>query len=73
MQTKKYSLIEAITNTLTGLVVAFCIQIIIYPIMDIPVKLYQNIIITIVFTAASILRSYLIRRIFNNDTKKGSK
>jgi hypothetical protein len=66
MQSKSKSVIEAVTNTLTGLVTSFLIQLIIYPLMDIPVKLHQNIIITIVFMIVSILRSYIIRRIFND-------
>ena len=65
MQTKRFSLIEAITNTAAGLVVSFCIQLIIYPAMSIPVRIEQNVIITLVFTAVSIGRGYLIRRIFN--------
>lgn len=65
MQKPKHSLIEAITNTATGFIVAFLIQIIIYPILDIPVRFHQNLIITTVFTIVSILRSYIIRRIFN--------
>ena len=65
MQTKRFSLIEAITNTAAGLLVSFCIQLIIYPAMSIPVRIEQNVIITIVFTAVSIARGYLIRRIFN--------
>lgn len=65
MQSPKLSLIESITQTLIGLVVSFLIQIVIYPLMDIPVKLYQNIIITLVFTIASIVRGYLVRRVFN--------
>lgn len=65
MQTKKYSLIESITNTFAGFIISFIIQLAIYPIMGIPVKFSQNIIITIVFTVASILRGYFIRRIFN--------
>jgi len=65
MQNKKYSLIESITNTLTGLFVSFGIQLIIYPLLNIPVKLSQNIIITGVFTIASIIRGYFVRRIFN--------
>ena len=66
MQRKRLSLIEAIANTLAGLLVSFGIQLIIYPVMGIPVRLEQNIIITLVFTAASIARGYFIRRIFNN-------
>jgi len=66
MQTKKISLIESITNTLTGLMISFLIQLIIYPVMNIPVRLEQNIIITLVFTGVSIMRGYFVRRIFNN-------
>jgi uncharacterized protein YacL len=65
MQTKIHSLIESITNTLIGFIVSLIIQLIIYPIMGIPVSFNQNIIITLVFTIVSILRGYLIRRFFN--------
>jgi len=66
MQSKKYSLIESITNTFIGFIISLMIQLAIYPIMNIPVKFHQNIIITFVFTGASILRGYLIRRYFNH-------
>jgi len=65
MQSKKNSIIESVTNTVIGLVTSFIIQIIIYPLLNIPVSLNQNIIITFVFFAASVLRGYLIRRYFN--------
>lgn len=65
MQTKKKSVIEAITNTVVGLLTSFIIQLIVYPLMNIPVTIGQNIIITIVFFFASILRGYTIRRYFN--------
>lgn len=65
MQNKRLSLIESLTNTFTGLLVSFVIQLIIYPVLNIPVRLEQNAIITLVFTGASILRGYIVRRIFN--------
>ena len=65
MQTKKYSLIESVVNTVVGFIVSFLIQIAIYPVLNIPVSFSQNIIITSVFTIISILRGYLIRRFFN--------
>jgi len=65
MQNKKQSLIESITQTLVGLITSFIIQIIIYPLLNIPVTLGQNVIITLVFFMASILRGYIIRRYFN--------
>ena len=64
-QTKKKSLIETVTQTLSGLVVSFVIQIIIYPAMNIPVTIEQNILITLVFVAASVIRGYAVRRLFN--------
>lgn len=65
MQSKKYSLTESLVNTFSGLLISFAIQLMIYPAMGIPVKLSQNIIITLVFTLASIGRGYIVRRIFN--------
>ncbi len=65
MQTKNKSAIESLTNTVTGLLTSFLIQIIIYPLLDIPVTIGQNILITLVFFIASFLRGYLIRRFFN--------
>lgn len=69
MQRRKHSILEAIINTAVGFIISFLIQIIIYPLMDIPVSFNQNIIITFVFTIASILRGYVIRRIFNQNQK----
>jgi len=66
MQSKKYSRYESLTNTITGLVLSFLVQIIIYPALNIPVTLSQNIFITFVFLLVSYIRSYTIRRIFNS-------
>jgi hypothetical protein len=68
-QTKRQSIIESITQTVIGLVTSFLIQLIIYPILNIPVTFSQNLIITFVFFLASILRGYVIRRFFNNKLK----
>ena len=65
MQNKKHSLIEAICGTTIGLLTSFFIQLIIYPFLNITVSIGQNIIITTVFFVVSILRGYLIRRLFN--------
>ena len=64
MQSKKLSIIEAITNTIIGLLVSFGIQLLIYPFLNIEVSINQNIFITFVFFIASILRGYIIRRVF---------
>ena len=64
MQSKKYSLIETTTNVLAGLIISILVQMAIYPVLNIEVKFSQNIIITVVFTLVSILRGYILRRLF---------
>lgn len=64
-QTKKQSVFESITQTLIGLATSIAVQLVIYPLMGIPVSLKQNVIITIVFFTVSIIRGYLVRRYFN--------
>ena len=64
---RKQSAIETITQTILGLGISFVIQIILYPMMGIPVTIIQNIIITAVFFIASLLRGYVVRRIFEKE------
>lgn len=63
-QTKQKSLIESIIQTIIGLGTSILIQVILYPMMGIPVTFSQNLIITLVFFTISIVRGYFVRRIF---------
>jgi hypothetical protein len=63
-QSKQKSLIESIVQTIIGLGTSILIQVILYPILGIPVTFSQNIIITLVFFIISIIRGYFVRRIF---------
>ena len=63
-QTKQKSLIESTIQTIIGLGTSILIQVILYPMMGIPVTFSQNLIITAVFFAVSIIRGYFVRRIF---------
>lgn len=65
MQSRKLSIIEAVTNTFIGLLMSFTIQLSLYPMLGIPVSLNQNVIITLVFFISSFLRGYFLRRFFN--------
>jgi len=65
-QSKKNSIIETIAQTLIGLITSILIQLILYPLLNIPVSFNQNLIITLVFFIVSILRGYVVRRFFNN-------
>lgn len=63
-QSKQQSLIESIIQTIIGLATSVLIQLILYPVMGIPVSFTQNLIITAVFFSVSIIRGYFVRRIF---------
>jgi len=65
-QKKIDSAIESIINVVIGLITSFLIQLVLYPLLNIPVTFSQNIIITFVFFIVSFVRGYLIRRFFNN-------
>jgi high-affinity Fe2+/Pb2+ permease len=64
-QSKKHSVYESITNVVIGLLISIITQMILYPLMGIPVSFNQNLIITGVFFVISFIRGYLIRRFFN--------
>lgn len=65
-QSKKHSALESITNVVIGLILSIVTQIILYPILGIPVSFSQNLIITGVFFVISFVRGYVIRRFFNS-------
>jgi hypothetical protein len=64
-QTKRGSLLESLVNIAVGAGVAFWSQVIVFHFMGIPVRYGQNLIITAIFTVISIVRSFILRRIFN--------
>ena len=63
-QSKQKSLVESIVQTAIGLATSIILQVVLYPMLGIPVSFTQNLIITVVFFAVSIVRGYLVRRIF---------
>lgn len=64
-QSRKQSFVEAMLNIAIGMGVAFAGQLVVFPALGMVVRLEQNILITIAFTAISLVRSYLLRRLFN--------
>jgi hypothetical protein len=66
MQSRKNSIIESAANILIGYWCAVLTQLIVFPIMGIDVSLNKNLMIGLFFTLISLLRSYVIRRIFNH-------
>ena len=64
-QTKRHSVYESCFNILIGYGVAILSQIIIYPFYGIHVPIQTNISIGAWFTIISLVRSYILRRLFN--------
>jgi hypothetical protein len=64
-QSRRHSLAEAMTNTVVGLLVTLGAQLVVYPFYGATFTFSQNAQITLIFTALSIARSYILRRWFN--------
>lgn len=64
MQSRWMSFVEAFTNILVGYGIAVSTQILVFPIFGLQSTLTENLKIGAVFTAASIVRSFALRRLF---------
>jgi hypothetical protein len=58
------SLVEAVANVAVGYVVALATQLLVFPIFGLSTTLAENMAIGAIFTAVSIVRSYVLRRMF---------
>jgi membrane protein CcdC involved in cytochrome C biogenesis len=65
MQSKTHSLVESVTNIIVGYFVALGAQLVVFPMFGLSVPVRDNILIGLVFTVVSLVRSYVLRRIFN--------
>ena len=63
-QSRAMSLVEAVTNVLIGYGVAVATQMLVFPLFGFEASLQDNLAIGLVFTAVSLVRSYLLRRAF---------
>ena len=66
MQTKKQSFIETIISVFVGWIIGVILNMLVLPLFDYDVSLTDGVLISIIFTAVSIIRSYIIRRWFNS-------
>lgn len=65
-QTRKMSAVESVANVLIGYFVALAAQALIFPLFGIHIPASSHAAIGGLFTAVSLVRSYLLRRFFNN-------
>ena len=64
IQSRRMSLVEAVTNTVVGYLLAVVVQLVAFPLFGLEVGLADNLAIALLFTAVSIARSYTLRRLF---------
>ena len=72
MQTKMHSMLESLTNTVIGYVVAVASQLAVFPLFNIHIELQDNLLIGVWFTAISLTRGYLVRRWFAKRTEESA-
>ena len=63
-QSRLMSLVESLANVLVGYVVAVATQMLVFPLFGLAVTVTENLLIGLIFTAVSIVRSYALRRGF---------
>lgn len=64
-QTRKGSATEAIANVVAGYGVSFVANLTIFPLMGWEITIAENLTLGAFYTAVSLVRSYVLRRIFN--------
>ena len=63
-QSRLMSLMESLANVLVGYGVAVTTQMAVFPLFGLAVTVTENLLIGLIFTAVSIVRSYALRRGF---------
>jgi len=63
-QSRTISLVEATTNVVVGYVLAIATQIVVFPLFGIEAALGDHLAIGLAFVGVSLIRGYLLRRLF---------
>ena len=63
-QSRLMSLVESVANVIVGYGIAVATQLLVFPWFGLPARLNDALAIGAIFTVLSILRSFLLRRLF---------
>ena len=69
MQSKKDSLIESLTSTTIGWLIGVILNLTVLPLFDYNITVVDSLLVSLIFTAVSVIRGYVIRRWFNSKEK----
>ena len=70
MQSKMESMIESLTSASIGVIIGVLLNLTVLPIFGYDVTVTNSLLISIIFTVVSVIRSYVIRRWFNSKERK---
>ena len=70
MQSKRESMIETLTSVFVGWLIGVILNMLVLPLFNYDVNLTDGVLISIIFTAVSVVRSYVVRRFFNSKERK---
>ena len=70
-QSRAMSLVEAITNVLVGYVLAIATQLLVFPLFGIETAMQEHLTIGLAFVVVSLVRGYVLRRLFDHLGKTG--
>lgn len=71
-QSRRMSALEALANIVSGYALAVALQLAVYPAVGLSVTLIQSLKMGSAFTIASVLRSYVLRRIFERLSQRAA-
>lgn len=63
-QSRALSAVEAVANAAVGWSVALATQLVLFPVVGLQASVAQHIALSVTFTAVSLARSYVLRRLF---------
>jgi hypothetical protein len=69
-QSRGMSLVEATTNIVVGYILAILTQILVFPLFGIQAALAEHLAIGIAFVGVSLVRGYVLRRMFERLGKR---
>lgn len=69
-QSRRMSLIEAVTNVAVGYVLAVVTQVMVFPWFGLHPNLGENLALGGIFTAISLIRGYALRRLFEARSRR---
>lgn len=70
MQSKRESMIETLTSVFVGWLIGVILNLTILPLFNYNITVVDSLWVSLIFTAISVVRGYLIRRFFNSKERK---